>query len=768
MQTPPDFSLDGAWSLAYGFEPPAAPFTAIAEIERAGLPVHAATVPGNVELDLHAAGVVPDPFHGTNLVGLRRFETAHFWYFRKFAADAPADLEPVLRFEGVDCYADVYLNGVHIGACDNMLIEHEFDVGGSLRAENELVVHIRPALEEAARFSYGPGVAAGPANYAGLYVRKAPHMFGWDIMPRALSAGLWRPVTLRFRPPERLESVYLRTLAADEREARLVLHYGARLSDPVNRRYEIEVVGTCGDSRFAARAPMAFGAGRLPVSVPRPKRWWPRGRGAADLYDVTVRLFRDGDEIDSATFRHGIRTVVLRRTSLTDSQGNGEFCFEVNGERVFVLGTNWVPADAYHSRDVERIPRMIEFAKEAGCNMIRCWGGNVYENDLFFDLCDEAGILVWQDFALACAVYPQDDAFCERLAREATRVVRRLRGHACLALWAGDNECDEAHDWHGCGDPNAHRPTREVLPRVLRVEDPARPYLPSSPYIDTAAYPASRAFLPERHLWGPRDHYKSDYYRNSLCHFASEIGYHGCPAPASVRRFVSPDKQWPPGNDEWLLHATSAIPGVSGHDSRIALMENQVREMFGEVPDNLSDFAFASQCVQAEAFKFFIELFRAAKWRRTGILWWNLIDGWPQFSDAVVDYYFEKKLAFETIRRSQQPLCLMLREPANWRQELVAANDTRQDVEVEFSVRDGDSGEVVTSGQGRVRADAATPLATIPFSAGKQRFYVIDWSSPVGSGRNHYLAGNPPWDWRRYRDWIEAAGLFTGLSPRFA
>jgi beta-mannosidase len=318
-----------------------------------------------------------------------------------------------------------------------------------------------------------------------------------------------------------------------EELAVLALHYRTRLTDPdaSYQTYEIEIEGVCGESRFLHRERVLFEAGLLKfVNVPQPALWWPRGRGAAALYAITVRLFKHGTEIDRATWRHGIRTVALEHTSRTDSSGKGEFVFRVNGEKVFLLGSNWVPADAFHSRDEGRIPRMLDLAEEIGCNALRCWGGNVYESDLFFDLCDEKGILVWQDFALGCAVYPQDEEFQKRIRIEATQVVQRLREHASILTWAGDNECDWAYEWYSLGNPNANVLTRRVLPDVLRMEDPGRPYIPSSPYIDEVAYAANDQSQPENHLWGPRDYAKGDYYKNPMCHFASEMGYHGCPS----------------------------------------------------------------------------------------------------------------------------------------------------------------------------------------------------------------------------------------------
>jgi beta-mannosidase len=759
----PTLDLNGAWSLILSEQPIS--IRSLADAEVNGLRLLPATVPGNLELDLQAAGQFDELFHGMNIAAVQKLENHSIGYGRHFHASPRPGHEAFLRFEGLDCQAEIFLNGRRVGESDNALIEHEFPIEDHLlKGENEIFIHIRPAVLEAKKYAYPPGVGANRSNYESLYLRKPPHCFGWDIMPRALSAGLWRPVSLVFRPVERIDTLFLQTLSVQEQAARHALHYRTRTTD-ASAVYEIEIEGVCGSSSFKERQRLLFEAGRLVFNLLQPTRWWPRGRGAPALYDIIVRLLKNGAIIDQAQWRHGIRSVELERTSTTDSAGRGEFCFRVNGEKVFVLGTNWVPADAFHSRDVARIPQLLALAEEIGCNTIRCWGGNVYENDLFFDLCDEKGFLVWQDFALGCAVYPQDMAFQERVADEARSVVRRLREHASLALWAGDNECDQAYGWYGAGNPNANVLTRRVLPDVVRSEDPTRTYLPSSPIIDETAYAAGEQFLPENHLWGPRDGFKSDYYKNALCHFASEIGYHGCPAPDSVRRFISPDKLWPPGNDEWLLHASSPVPGVDIHDYRIEVMTKQVYEFFGVKADNLEDYAFLSQCVQAEAFKFFIEWFRTAKWRRTGIIWWNLCDGWPQFADSVVDYYFEKKLAFDFIRRSQQPLCLMFREAANWQHELVACNDTRHDVSLHYSVRDATTDAVVCQGHAIARADAVTVLNAIPIFTADKRLFIIEWHADKLRGINHYLAGMPPFAPAAYGEWLRQAGFSVPWRP---
>ncbi len=758
--------LGGTWAFAVSERRVELPWPSADPLRDAGLTAYPATVPGNLELDLFANGLVDEPFRGMNIVGLRRYEHVYAYYFTTFDAPERPGTSPYLVFEGIDCFADVLLNGQLVHRGDNMLVEQHVPVAGVIRANrpNTLCVVIEPAVDRArsSGHDYPPGLEAQGSGYEGLYVRKAPHMYGWDIMPRAVSAGLWRPVSLRYLPDERLDWAWLVTehLADDHGAAGLALHYRA-IVDGDPSEYEILVSGSCGPSRFDRRAPMLFDAGRIRFTVPEPRLWWPRGRGEPDLYEVTVTLLRGGRQVDRLTLTHGIRTIELDRTSVTTPDGDGEFCVLVNGERIFVLGTNWVPVDAYHSRDRERIPRIVDMVDDLGCNMIRCWGGNVYEDDAFFDLCDRKGILVWQDFAMACAVYPQDDEFGRRLADEVRQVVRRLRQHACLAVWVGDNECDETWVWGGRRrDPNGNVLTREVIPAVLAEEDPSRPYVPSSPYVDSVAFRSGDRLLPEDHLWGPRGYFKGSFYTDAVCHFASEIGYFGCPAPESLARFLSPDRMWPfADNEEWLLHSTAPLPGVDLHAYRVALMASQVRALFGEVPGNLADYAFASQVAQAEALKFFIERFRAGKWRRTGIIWWNVIDGWPQLSDAIVDYYFTKKRAYDVVKRSQAPLCLVLREPAGGAHEIVACNDTRADLPLSFSVLDLDTAEVVAQGEGVAAADAVTVLGTVPAPVGLTRALLIEWTAPIGPGRNHYLAGSPPLSLSRVRSWLERAGL---------
>ena len=282
-QQPASLDLRGAWSFAYSLEPAGGEYRSLPDLIQAGLPLYRATVPGNLELDLQAAGIIGEPFYGMNIAGLSAYERAHVWLSRRFRAEGRPGSTAELVFEGLDCCAEVYLDGVLLGMADNMLIAHTFRLDGLLPGEHELLVHIRPAVEEARRYPYPPSLSALQSNYESLYVRKAAHMYGWDIMPRAVSAGIWRPVSIRYRPLERLEEVCLETLeiAPDHSRATLALHYQAVAQVSVAAGYEIELSGRCGDAAFREQRVMLFNAGSFSFSLQHPALWWPRGRGRA-------------------------------------------------------------------------------------------------------------------------------------------------------------------------------------------------------------------------------------------------------------------------------------------------------------------------------------------------------------------------------------------------------------------------------------------------------------------------------------------------------
>jgi beta-mannosidase len=761
-------SLAGDWQLTY-FPEGAWQIPHPDDLASVSVDPVVARVPGNVELDLERAGVIPDPFYASNIRHLRPFEPYEWWYTREFVLpEGASGRRWDLVFGGLDTLATVWVNGVEVGQAANMLIEHRFDVTAALRSgeANQIAVRLGSAVNRARRFHYEAASMSWEHREEGLFIRKAPHVWGWDIMPRAVSAGIWRPVWLEEHPPTAIEQLYYWTIDAGPQGAVLGVRFQFRTDAPMLDGFSLRFCGVCGEHSFEFEWPVEFIVGGCRIPVPGARLWWPKGYGEPDLYTVTAQLCQGDRVLAERVDRIGLRKLVLERTETAkgawspSAAGQGpvqvdappdpksHFVFVVNGEPIMVKGANWVPLDAFHSRDAGRVEQAVALFDDLGCNMIRCWGGNVYEDHRFFDLCDEKGILVWQ---------------------EAEAVAEKLRNHPSLALWCGDNEIDAAYVAGGLS-PEHNRLTREVIPQVVHRYDPHRPYVSSSPYVPPAAanHPDAYMHTPEQHLWGPRGYFKSPFYIQHSAHFIGEIGYHGCPNVSSIRRFVSPERLWPwQDNDEWQVHSVYHWQHSAIDRDRIALMANQVQELFGVIPDDLETFALASQITQAEAKKFFIESTRLRKWRTSGILWWNVIDGWPQFSDAVVDYYFGQKLAYHYIWRAQRPVCVIVGEPGPGKYlPVVVSNDSRESAEVRYRVWDADNAGTEVEGSFIVPANQNWQVDRIRTYASDQRLYLIEWQVDGKLCGNHYLAGGPPFSLERYRAWLPAiAALPRAFDP---
>ena len=721
-------SLNGIWSLS------GAP-RRLGEGVRVNI---SATVPGCVQLDLSGQGYLPkDLYMGNNITETEKFEDYEWEYTRSFTA--PEERENVfLVFEGVDCDAEYFLNGEKIGESRNMFIAHEFNISSYLKSgENTLTVRIKSPVDLAHNRDYPVRtMLTWGGGCAETGIRKAPHSFGWDIMPRALTSGLWRDVRLEVRDP-----VYFSQLYFHPTSGSCTVFYELACDYSLLRGLEIEVEGGCKHSLAYSRVSVLGGkAGRFALNIKDPLPWFPYGYGEANVYDVTVRIYSNGYCIHEERSAFGLRSVALDRTDTTDGK-NGRFRFLINGVEIMCKGSNWVPLDAFHCRDASRYDRALALVKDIGCNILRCWGGNVYEDHKFFDFCDRNGIMVWQDFSMACRIYPQDEDFKKEITAEAEAVIRKLRNHPSIILWSGDNEIDEVYMSRG-QKPSTNKINREWLPHVVKLNDLGRPYLPSSPYYcDEVFEKKDPSLLPEAHLWGPRDYFKSDYYKNSNAHFVSETGYHGCPSLESIRKFITPDKvEDYHNNDQWILHSSDQ----RGDDSRVMLMEKQVRQLFGEVPGKLEEYILASQISQAEAKKYFIERMRVARPLKTGVIWWNLLDGWPQMSDAVVDHYFEKKLAYSYIKRSQAPFVIAADELSKWDLRFYACNDTLTPVSGRFKIKDAHSEEILLEADFSAKKNTSTLIGSLPIYYSEQKILIIEWEANGERGFNHYLCGYPP------------------------
>jgi beta-mannosidase len=755
--------LDGDWTISYGDAG-----TAPTPRDVDALPAIPARVPGNIELELQAAGLAPDPAIGDGAWRLRPWEERCFWYRRRFELPAlPPGERGELAFGAIDGIAAVWLDGVELGRAENALIPHRFALPQLRPGPHELAVRIEsPTAAGRARAISAGEYHTHAFGWESLGVRKPGHEYGWDILPRLVLGGLTRGVAIEAVPPIRFREAHWATRSVDvaKRRARLSVTWDAAIpSEAIGGwRWRLRLERD-GRTAWAEERPVSGAHVRLMPEV-EADLWWPRGWGEPTLHDAIIELVDQAGVVRASDHRRiGLRTVELRRADAVNG-ARGDFCLIVNGERLFARGTNWVPLDALHSRDHAHRDAALDLLWRSGGNCLRMWGGSIYEDDVVYDWCDERGILVWQDFALACAAYPQHEAFRAALRVEAETVIRRLRHHACLALWCGGNETDQAMQWAGLGqDPNHDALSREVLPEAVRAHDPLRAYLPSSPYLS----PAEVAGAPpvEDHLWGPRDDWLGAYYTSSRACFVSEIGWHGCPAVASLAAMQPPGAAlWPiDGNPIWLPQAVCGVAEDRAHAYRLPLLAKQAALACSGATERLEDFVFASQTSQAEALKAFIERARARKGAMWGLLWWNLRDGWPVISDAIVDFFGRRKLAFEVVARAQAEVAVIVEQPADGRHRVVAVNDLLRPVTIRARVVD-EGERLLLDRELTIAANGIAELGAIA-QHDAHALWRIAWSGDA-QGSGHYLCGPRPWRLADLRRWYAALGIAgDGCAP---
>jgi beta-mannosidase len=605
-----------------------------------------ASVPGHVHTDLLAAGVIADPFASSHELGCEWIDSERWSYRTTFSfTPDPARPRRVLRFEGLDTVASVWLDGEKLGEHDNMFVPLELDVSDRLTpGTHELRVDFEPALlvgrERRARYLASEGIRDDVVRFdERAFVRKAQYMHGWDWGPRLISAGIWRPVAL-VEYAGRLTDVLVEQAHREDGTVELKLWSESDGQGEVSH----ELDGVQG----------SFHDGEV-VRLERPALWWPAGLGPQNLLTLTTRLVvRDATGaatvLDERTTRIGLRRLRLVREP--DQHGES-FEFEVNGQRMYAFGANFIPGDSFPARVTrERLRAELVRARDLNMNMLRVWGGGFYESDDFYELCDELGLCVWQDFPYACSYYPEDPDTLKAARREARENVRRLRSHASLLLWCGNNENRTMFE-SGWDDPARH-PARYfgekiyegVLPQVLAELDPARPYIPTSPWGGAVSNGGGTGDQHYWDVWHGRGDWK--HYADSTARFASEFGFAAAPAARAWQR-IFPDSAQP------MAHPVRH-PAARWHDKTMKGYETFIGfvELHYPPSNDLEEWSYYSQLNQRDALRFGIEHYRRSELCK-GTLVWQLNDCWPVQSWAVIDSEGDHKAAAFELRRLFAP-----------------------------------------------------------------------------------------------------------------
>ncbi|MCX5394902.1 glycoside hydrolase family 2 protein [Streptomyces sp. NBC_00094] len=625
-----------------------------------------ATVPGCVHTDLLASGAIADPFIGHHEAEIAWVGRQAWSYVTEPVHDS-AHERTELVFEGLDTAAEVFLDGASLGATRNMHRVHRFDVTGRT---GPLEVRFSSAYEEAERVRALTGDRPNVYPEPFQYIRKMACSFGWDWGPTVVTAGMWRPVRLEHWSTARLSEVRplvtvdgttgrveLRVrVARTESGAVLPLslratvsHAGSATNVETSGETPFETVSntpfeTVSDTAFEA----AFDGDEAVVvlEVPEARLWWPRGYGQQPLYELDVTLLdEDGAPLDTWSRRIGFRTVEVDRS--TDEHGTG-FTFVVNGVRIFARGVNWIPDDVLPSRVTpDRYRTRLTQAAEANIDLVRIWGGGIYEDDAFYDVCDELGLMVWQDFLFACAAYPEEQPLRGEVEAEARDNVVRLMPHPSLVLWNGNNEnLWGFRDWEWetplAGDSWGEGYYLGILPRIVAELDPTRPYTAGSPWSGSWDHHPNDPRHGTHHSWEVWNRQDYAEYRANVPRFCAEFGWQAPPALATLRRAL-PDEVLAP-DSPGMLHHQKAEDGNGK-------LNRGIDHHFGLPENDFDRWHYLAQVVQARAVAAGIEHWRANWPVCAGTVVWQLNDCWPVSSWAAIDGDGRLKPLYHELRR---------------------------------------------------------------------------------------------------------------------
>jgi beta-mannosidase len=599
-----------------------------------------ATVPGTVHTDLFNNKKIPDPFFGSNEKEIQWIENENWEYQATFKIDAEILKNPHIRlvFEGLDTYAKVYLNDSIIITANNMFRIWKKDVKKYLKqGNNRLYILFESAVNKGKEM-------AKQLNYTlpgdeKVFVRKAQYQFGWDWGPRFVTCGIWRPVYIEVWKDFKIENIRLIQTSVTTEAANItakldILSDSANSFNIVAKSREMGVTLAISQVRFDK----GMNTHKISFSIMKPELWWCNGLGNPKLYDFVFEIKKGKKVFDRKSVRTGLRSLELVR--INDSAGK-TFYFKLNGLPVYMKGANYIPPDNFMPRvSKDTYEKLTDDVVNSNMNMLRVWGGGIYESDDFYNICDEKGILVWQDFMFACAMYPGDDDFIENVKNEVTDNIKRLQFHPCIALWCGNNEIDEG--WKNWGWQKQYKYSakdslkiwkdyvslfQKIIPEIINKYDNMRPYWQSSPSI---GWGHKESLLSgDSHYWGvwwglePFDTYKKKVGR-----FASEFGFQGLPDMKTIKEFCYSNNTV----DSALLKNHEKHP--TGFETIRKYMEREYN-----IPKNFEKYNYVSQLLQAYGIKTAIEAQRRNKPFCMGSLYWQLNDCWPVVSWSGRDYY---------------------------------------------------------------------------------------------------------------------------------
>jgi beta-mannosidase len=654
--------LDGEWALTATNGP--------VPNELAGVSI-AAHVPGSVHTDLLAAGLIPDPYLDGNEAAVSWIGCTDWQYSTRFFWDLHPDELVELAFAGLDTIAEIRLNGTFLGSTQNMHRSYRFAAGPLLAdGENILVVQFSAPIPygDAAslELGYRPHANRHPYNA----IRKMACSFGWDWGIDTSTSGIWKPVTIESYCVARIESARpVASVNEDGVGGSIAVHVKvARAADT-----ELELSITVEGHSASLRLESGQTETNLTVDLPQVERWWPRGYGEQRLYDLVVTLkggapVDRSHRVDLVNKRVGFRTVHL---DMTPDEIGTPFVILVNDRPIYVKGANWIPDDAFpHRVDRERYARRIEQAEFAGLNLIRVWGGGIYEAEDFYDLCDERGLLTWQDFLLACAAYAEEEPLYSEFEAEAREAVARIGAHPSMVIFNGNNENVWGHaDWNWPlrldGKTWGAKYYYELFPSIVAELAPQVGYTPSSPFSPNNADTPNDPLNGTMHIWDLWNQKDYPHFRDYAPRFVAEFGWQGPPTWATLTESIT-DNPLTPESPGMLVHQKAT-------DGNNKLTDGLLSHF--PMPSTMEDWHWAMSLNQAVAIKTAVEYFRSLTPYCSGSIVWQLNDCWPVTSWAAVDGYGRAKPLLHALRQAHQNRLVTV-QPHTEGLRVVVINDT--------------------------------------------------------------------------------------------
>ncbi|WP_323743699.1 glycoside hydrolase family 2 protein [Clavibacter phaseoli] len=634
-----------------------------------------ATVPGLIHTDLLTAGLIPDPYLDQNEKKVTWIGESDWEYSTSFTWTPDGQQVHELVFEGLDTVATVILNDTEIARTRNQHRTYRIRIDEVIReGENSLVVRFASPVAEADRASLELGYRAHTYSHPFNAIRKAACNFGWDWGLDAASAGIWKPVTLTSWSTARLAAVRP-VVTVDGTTGRVAVNVELDRTDDTELVLTASVAGATASTRIAEGRRTAV----LDLSVEDVELWWPRGFGDQPLHDLEVTLSADGELLDDRTHRIGFRTIDVQLDR--DDEGTS-FRFVVNGQPVWIRGANWIPDDAFVTRvDRARLAQRMDQAEFANMNLLRIWGGGYFESDEFYELCDERGILVWQDFLFACAAYAEEEPLWSEVEAEVRDNVTRIMPHPSLALWNGNNENIWGYEEWGWEKRLQGRTWGlgyylDLLPRLVAELDPQRSYTPGSPWSGDPQIFANDVDHGSVHLWELWNRVDYPAYRDVHARFVAEFGWQGPASWSTIQRAISDSPLTPesPG----MIHHQKA---TDGNDK---LTDGLVAHL--PLPDDTEDWHWAMSLNQALAVTLAIEHQRSESPRCMGSIVWQLNDCWPVTSWAAVDGYGVAKPLLYALKHVYEDRLLTV-QPRGEGLSAVAVNDSPEEWAGEVAVR---------------------------------------------------------------------------------